>query len=182
MDAVIKRARNHTGRRNKSGDDDGVTIFVVMVRCGYANRVRILFAPMRNEADLVWGSPTRTGGYTREQWTVYNHSRYLIMMVTQTSGCQSTRSAGGRVMNLWARFKAWWRAVKAEERALAAQEHATAARRRQGRAATILTGVSILGSHGELTGGYHSPSGSHGSSGADCSPGVSGDCSSGTAV
>jgi hypothetical protein len=71
-------------------------------------------------------------------------------------------------MNLWARLKAWWGARKVGQQTIDA-------RRQQARAETILAGTLTLGGHGEFTGSYHSPSG------ADCGPGVSGDCS-GTAV
>ncbi len=77
-------------------------------------------------------------------------------------------------MSLWARFTAWWEAGKAERQAITI-------RRQQARAEAILAGAATLGGHGEFTGGYHGSSGSHGPSGADCGPGVSGDCS-GTGV
>jgi hypothetical protein len=84
-------------------------------------------------------------------------------------------------MSLWARFKAWWEAVKAEERALCAKEHARGARRQRNRAEATFVGAATLGAHGAHMSGHYESGGYHGSSGADCGPGVSGDCS-GTGV
>ncbi len=77
-------------------------------------------------------------------------------------------------MSLWARVKAWWEAGKAEQQAIDA-------RRQQARTEAILAGASTLGAHGAYMSGHHGAGGYHGSSGADCGPGVSGDCS-GTGV
>jgi hypothetical protein len=76
-------------------------------------------------------------------------------------------------MSLWARFTAWWEAGKAARKA-------SVARKQQDRAEAILAGASTLG-YGAYLSGYHGSSSDHGSSGTDCGPGVSGDCS-GTGV
>jgi hypothetical protein len=77
-------------------------------------------------------------------------------------------------MSLWARFKAWWEGGKAGRQMMNI-------RRRRDRAEATLAGAATLGAHGAYMSGHHGAGGYHGSSGADCGPGVSGDCS-GTAV
>jgi hypothetical protein len=77
-------------------------------------------------------------------------------------------------MSLWARLKAWWEAGKAGRQMMNA-------RRQHDRAEAILAGAATLGAHGAYISGHHGTGGYHGPSGADCGPGVSGDCG-GTAV
>jgi hypothetical protein len=84
-------------------------------------------------------------------------------------------------MSRWARFKAWWEAVKAEEQALSAKEQALGARRPRHRAEATFVGAATLGAGGAYMSGDYGSGGSHGPSGTDCGPGVSGDCS-GTGV
>ena len=72
-------------------------------------------------------------------------------------------------MSLWARFKAWWEAGKAERQAMDA-------RRQRDRADAILAGASTLGAHGAYMSGHYGAGGSDSPTGADCGPGVSGDC------
>jgi hypothetical protein len=76
-------------------------------------------------------------------------------------------------MSLWARLKAWWEAGKAGGQMM----HA---RRQHDRAEATLAGAATLG-YGASTYGHHGTGGYQGPSGADCGPGVSGDCGS-TAV
>jgi hypothetical protein len=76
-------------------------------------------------------------------------------------------------MSLWARVKAWWGAGRAGRQMINT-------RKSQGRAEATLAGAATLG-YGASTYGYHGTGGYQGPSGADCGPGVSGDCG-GTAV
>jgi hypothetical protein len=72
-------------------------------------------------------------------------------------------------MSLWARFKAWWEAGKAERQAMDA-------RRQRDRADAILAGASTHVPYGAYMSGHYGSGGSHSPTGADCGPGVSGDC------
>jgi hypothetical protein len=72
-------------------------------------------------------------------------------------------------MSLWKRFKTWWDAGKAGRQMINA-------RRQHDRAAASVAGAATL-IHGPDMSGYHGMGGYHAPSGADCSPGVNGNCS-----
>jgi hypothetical protein len=72
-------------------------------------------------------------------------------------------------MSLWERFKTWWEARKAGWQLMNGRRQHDRAATSAAVAATLVHSADMSGHHG--TGGYHGPSG------ADCGPGVSGDCS-----